>query len=68
MRGGSSPEPVPVTFELSADGVAFHFMQSGGAFIKRNGRLLGGRTWDEMPAIPTEIFASNPASALSLSH
>jgi protein gp37 len=31
-------------------GVAFHFKQWGGVFKKRNGRLLEGRTWDEVPA------------------
>ncbi len=30
--------------------VAFYFKQWGGVFKKRNGRLLEGRTWDEMPA------------------
>jgi protein gp37 len=42
-------------------GVAFHFKQWGGVFKKRNGRLLEGRTWDEMPAIPTELLASGSA-------
>lgn len=31
-------------------GVPFFFKQWGGLFKKRNGRLLGGRTYDEMPA------------------
>ena len=44
-------------------GVAFHFKQWGGVFKKRNGRLLDGRTWDEMPAIPTELLTSKPAIA-----
>jgi protein gp37 len=30
--------------------VAFYFKQWGGVFKKRNGRILEGRTWDEMPA------------------
>jgi len=29
--------------------VPFHFKQWGGNFKKRHGRLLDGRTWDEMP-------------------
>ncbi len=31
-------------------GVAFYFKQWGGVFKKRAGRLLEGRTWDQMPA------------------
>jgi protein gp37 len=34
-------------------GVAFHFKQWGGKVKSRNGRLLDGRTWDEIPAIPS---------------
>lgn len=30
-------------------GVAFYFKQWGGVFKKRNGRVLEGRTWEEMP-------------------
>jgi len=33
-----------------AAGVAFFFKQWGGVNKKRTGRLLDGRTWDEMPA------------------
>jgi protein gp37 len=43
-------------------GVAFHFKQWGGVFKKRKGRLLEGRTWDEMPAVPIELLASRPAT------
>jgi protein gp37 len=32
-----------------AAGVPFFFKQWGGANKKRTGRILGGRTWDEMP-------------------
>jgi len=32
-------------------GVAFFFKQWGGVNKKRRGRLLEGRTWDEMPAV-----------------
>jgi protein gp37 len=33
-----------------AYGIPFFFKQWGGVFKKRAGRLLNGRTWDEMPA------------------
>jgi protein gp37 len=33
--------------------VAFFFKQWGGVFKSRTGRLLDGRTWDEMPEAPT---------------
>jgi len=32
-----------------AGGVAFHFKQWGGVNKKRTGRVLDGRTWDELP-------------------
>ena len=32
------------------DGTAFFFKQWGGTNKKKTGRLLEGRTWDEMPA------------------
>lgn len=32
--------------------VAFHFKQWGGVNKKRTGRVLDGRTWDELPAQP----------------
>lgn len=32
-----------------AQGVAFHFKQWGGTNKKKTGRLLDGRTWDELP-------------------
>ncbi len=35
--------------------VAFFFKQWGGTFKKRTGRILDGRTWDDMPnAFPTQ--------------
>ena len=36
--------------QCQAADIAFHFKQWGGVFKKRNGRVLDGRTWDEMPA------------------
>lgn len=38
--------------------VPFFFKQWGGVHKKRNGRLLEGRTWDEMPALPQNRQAS----------
>lgn len=35
-------------------GVAFFFKQWGGVHKKRNGRLLEGRTWDELPAVTAQ--------------
>jgi len=35
--------------------VAFFFKQWGGAHKGRNGRLLGGRTWDEYPATVASV-------------
>lgn len=32
-----------------AEGVPFFFKQWGGTWKNRNGRILDGRTWDEMP-------------------
>jgi protein gp37 len=41
-------------------GVAFFFKQWGGVNKKKNGRLLEGKTWDEMP----RSFAATPELAL----
>lgn len=44
-----------------AAGVAFFFKQWGGRTPKSGGRLLEGRTWDEMPLpdrAPADLFAS----------
>jgi len=35
--------------------VPFFFKQWGGVNKKRNGRLLNGRTWDEMPSLPQSM-------------
>jgi protein gp37 len=49
--------------QCARKGVAFHFKQWGGVNKKKAGRLLDGRTWDEMPAIasaarePHDLFA-----------
>jgi len=44
-----------------AAGVPFFFKQWGGFNKKRNGRLLDGRTWDEMPLIPSLPNGGNMA-------
>ncbi len=41
----------------SASGVPFFFKQWGGVNKKKNGRLLDGRTWDEMPGVPPAALA-----------
>jgi protein gp37 len=38
--------------QCSDAGVAFFFKQWGGTNKKRSGRVLEGRTWDEMPPMP----------------
>ena len=42
--------------------VPFFFKQWGGVYKKRNGRVLDGRTWDEMPHVPG---SADPVSAAS---
>jgi protein gp37 len=39
--------------QCQSAGVAFHFKQWGGVMKKRTGRLLDGRTWDELPSVRT---------------
>jgi protein gp37 len=36
-------------------GVAFFFKQWGGVRKHKTGRVLGGRTWDDMPALPGDM-------------
>jgi protein gp37 len=36
--------------QCTASGTAFHFKQWGGVNKKSTGRVLDGRTWDELPA------------------
>ena len=44
--------------QCQAAGVLFHFKQWGGVFKKRHGRILDGRTWDEMPGGPVPVPAA----------
>lgn len=60
VGGESGPEHRPIDLgwvreirdQAIAAGVAFFFKQWGGRTPKSGGRLLDGRTWDEMPAVP----------------
>lgn len=45
--------------KCQTDGVAFFFKQWGGRTPKAGGRLLDGRTWDEMPDDNTLVTGSN---------
>ncbi|MBI2061023.1 MAG: phage Gp37/Gp68 family protein [Nitrospirae bacterium] len=42
---------IEVRDQCRASGVAFFFKQWGGVWKKKTGRLLEGRTWDEMPRV-----------------
>ncbi len=62
VGGESGPRSRPMAPEWVADlrdqcrraKVPFFFKQWGGKNKKKAGRLLGGRTWDEMPPEPSE--------------
>lgn len=43
--------------EAARDGCAFFFKQWGGPKPESGGRLLDGRTWDEMPTVPGALPA-----------
>lgn len=53
--------------QCQAQGVAFFHKQWGGPTPKSRGRLLDGRTWDEMPAILKSLEAETPDASISLS-
>ena len=65
VGGESGPKARPMKEEWVEDirqqchaaDVPFFFKQWGGVHKKRNGRLLDGRTWDEMPR---HIYSSSP--------
>jgi protein gp37 len=42
---------IDIRDQCHAAGVPFYFKQWGGVFKKRHGRVLDGRTWDEMPLL-----------------
>jgi protein gp37 len=52
--------------QCKANGVPFYFKQWGGTNKKRAGRLLDGRTWDELPYAFTKRDNSNQQHELSL--
>ncbi|HEX2224626.1 MAG TPA: phage Gp37/Gp68 family protein [Thermoanaerobaculia bacterium] len=62
VGGESGPKARPVEEswildlrdQCRAAGVAFFFKQWGGTNKKKSGRLLEGRTWDEVPEVPSE--------------
>ena len=39
-------------------GIPFFFKQWGGVWKKETGRLLNGRTWDEMPVLSQPLLRS----------
>jgi protein gp37 len=45
--------------QCQAASVPFFFKQWGGVRKKRNGRLLEGRTWDELPLAPITVMEVN---------
>ena len=45
-----------------ASDVPFFFKQWGGVFKKRNGRVLDGRTWEQMPRLDGHCEAENVSS------
>jgi protein gp37 len=45
-------------------GVPFFFKQWGGVFKRRNGRILQGQTWDEMPEMEKDRFQHRTALAV----
>lgn len=47
-------------------GVAFFFKQWGGKNKKKAGRLLDGRTWEEMPTVPASARTSPATRARAL--
>ena len=63
LGGESGPGARPIEADWIRDirdnctqaSVPFFFKQWGGAIKKRTGRILDGRTWDEMPRLKTVI-------------
>lgn len=53
--------------QCQAQSVAFFHKQWGGPTPKSRGRLLDGRTWDEMPAILRSLEVEMPDANISLS-
>jgi protein gp37 len=74
VGGESGPGARPMHAEWVTDirdqcrkaGVAFYFKQWGGVFKKYTGRVLEGRTWDEMPIVRTTSGGARTSSATSM--
>jgi protein gp37 len=72
--GESGPGARPMTIEwvrtirdeCLKQGVAFHFKQWGGVNKKAWGRVLDGRTWDEMPPPPQQRNSMTSQSSFAL--
>jgi len=62
-ESGRKPRPMIVDWVLDIQeqcekaGVAFFFKQWGGTNKKKTGRVLEGRTWDEMPSMPERYWS-----------
>lgn len=60
-ESGTSPRPMKVDWVLDIQqqcnkaNIAFFFKQWGGRNKKKNGRILNGRTYDEMPEIEQQL-------------
>ena len=70
VGGESGPRARPMRPEWVVDirdqclaaGVPFFFKQWGGVHRKRAGRMLEGRTWDQMPAVAFGRWIASPLS------
>jgi protein gp37 len=47
--------PIDIRDQCLAAKVPFFFKQWGGVNKKRNGRILDGQTWDEMPSTSSQL-------------
>jgi protein gp37 len=65
-ESGRKPRPMNVDWVLDIQeqcneaGVSFFFKQWGGTNKKKTGRVLGGKTWDEMPELPSSFKTGEP--------
>jgi len=57
---------IDIRDQCSRAGVAFFFKQWGGKNKKKAGRVLEGRTWDEMPNVPEPARAARTTRVRSL--
>ncbi len=74
VGGESGPNARPMKAEwvrairdqCRSAGVAFHFKQWGGVVKKNTGRVLDGRTWDELPNASVENAVRNQGQLFAL--